>query len=64
MKAESHLDRSVAFKIAGRQYHLSGREVLDRARLILIDPSQVPETLYERTKRFAQACRVRAEVQT
>ncbi len=30
----------------------------------LIDPSQVPKTLYERTNRFAQACRIRAEVQT
>jgi hypothetical protein len=29
----------------------------------LIDPSQVPKTLYERTHRFAQACQVRAEVQ-
>jgi len=29
----------------------------------LIDPSQVPKTLYERTDRFAQACRIRAEVQ-
>lgn len=29
----------------------------------LIDPSQVPKTLYERTNRFAQTCRIRAEVQ-
>ena len=28
----------------------------------LIDPSQVSKTLYERTNRFAQACRIRAEV--
>jgi len=29
----------------------------------LVDPSQVPNTLYERTRRFAQACQVRVEVQ-
>ena len=84
MIAESHPDRSVAFRVARHQYRLSGREVLDRARqaldwvylcltfelhdegwrlFTLIDPSQVSKTLYERTNRFAQACRIRAEVQ-
>ena len=29
----------------------------------LIDPSQVSQTLYERTHRFARTCQVRAEVQ-
>ena len=37
MTTESHLDRNVAFKVAGRQYHLSGRKVLDQARLALAD---------------------------
>ncbi len=32
MIAESHPDRSVTFRVAGHQYRLSGREVLDRAR--------------------------------
>jgi len=35
MTAESHLDRSVTFRVAGHQYRLSGREVLDRARQAL-----------------------------
>jgi len=28
-----------------------------------VDPSQIPKSLYERTSRFAQACRMRAEAQ-
>lgn len=35
MTAESHLDRSVTFRVAGHQYRLSGREILDRARQVL-----------------------------
>jgi len=36
MAAESHLDQSVAFKVAGHQYRLSGRQVLEQARQALV----------------------------
>jgi len=35
MTTELYLDHSVTFRVAGHQYRLSGREILDRARQVL-----------------------------
>ena len=56
MMAESHLDRSVAFRVAGRQYRLSGRAVHDfldgetATLFAYVFQKNLPEWTYERTR--------------